>query len=529
MSELEAVVCSPSTYTRYEDIYIYYVYIRRVESIGKAPIRSVVTRFSLKTLEPKHHEHGVTLPGTCALFSKPTTAEQTMPRDPTYPLLPSLCQRNACRALAICGIDEDMPAKDRGSPIPEQQPHPSEDGQPYRFSISLPPTAHQQSSIAARRLRLESDPGRHLGATCGSSLWSATEVMVRELFAQDSILRAACRGKRVVELGAGMGALGMSLALCSGAREVILTDVRAQLPLIAHNCRLNGFHLGYAQSRARAGMGAELGGRNAAAAVAQLGDAGHKIEKGLGVGHGAAAHAATVSVAELEWGRWPDPQNGAGVERNHMDPQSEYEGAGASAARDDERTFGTCRCANVDVVVGADVAYDRRSFAPLLAVLNALVACAGTEQIFLCLPHRFEAQRCESPEPLLDSNGCALAAQSTFDGQSDKQLKSLGVTRERDADIDNAVAEGAASESATAAESLTMPKTLSSSSVRPAFDGVNSSTETGFVSLQTEFVDMATEHGYTVTIVHTATKQETGAASDMNLLKLTPLPSCKGF
>ena len=57
--------------------------------------------------------------------------------------------------------------------------------------------------MAARRLRLESDPERHLGATCGSALWSATEVMVRELFAQDSILRAACQGKRVVELGAG--------------------------------------------------------------------------------------------------------------------------------------------------------------------------------------------------------------------------------------------------------------------------------------------------------------------------------------
>lgn len=42
-------------------------------------------------------------------------------------------------------------------------------------------------------------------------------------------LRSVCRGRRILELGAGYGLAGLAVAACTEAREVVLTDGNPQV------------------------------------------------------------------------------------------------------------------------------------------------------------------------------------------------------------------------------------------------------------------------------------------------------------
>ena len=171
---------------------------------------------------------------------------------------------------------------------------------------------------------------------------------------------------------------------------------------------------------------------------------------------------------------------------------------------------------------------ERSSFGSLAGTpTGSSLARAGTEQIFLCLPHRFEVERGGSPEPLLDADGGALVAEGAHDAAgggdlgfteapaSSSNAASLGAAKAMHRNADGAVS--------VSASASALRKALGGASVRPAFGSAGR----GFVSLQTEFLEMAVKHGFAVTNLYTATKQETGAASDMTLLRLKPSPDAR--
>ena len=81
------------------------------------------------------------------------------------------------------------------------------------------------------------DLGRSSGGTCGSSLWCAALALVQWLHKhpQHSHLFA---GKNVLEIGAGIGFVGISLRKL-GALRVVLTDLKQQLPLLRKNIAAN--------------------------------------------------------------------------------------------------------------------------------------------------------------------------------------------------------------------------------------------------------------------------------------------------
>ena len=71
----------------------------------------------------------------------------------------------------------------------------------------------QEAAAAARR------EGRDLGGWTGGSIWESGEILARLLLACGELVR----GKRVIELGAGCGLLGLT-AGALGAAESLLTD-----------------------------------------------------------------------------------------------------------------------------------------------------------------------------------------------------------------------------------------------------------------------------------------------------------------
>jgi len=84
-----------------------------------------------------------------------------------------------------------------------------------------------------RQLRLCSTPGLFLGA----QLWVSGGVLARSIACG---CFPAISGARCIELGAGLGAVGLAAALHGGADSVVLTDKAEMLPLLERNINLNG-------------------------------------------------------------------------------------------------------------------------------------------------------------------------------------------------------------------------------------------------------------------------------------------------
>jgi len=80
------------------------------------------------------------------------------------------------------------------------------------------------------RLFIMSDPHGVLVKGSGSSMWCAGEVLA-DFFNDRPEL---CKGQACLELGAGLGAVGMTIAK-NGASRVVLTDQKRQVPLLQRN------------------------------------------------------------------------------------------------------------------------------------------------------------------------------------------------------------------------------------------------------------------------------------------------------
>ncbi|CAK9039410.1 unnamed protein product [Durusdinium trenchii] len=86
------------------------------------------------------------------------------------------------------------------------------------------------------RLTLVSDPRGVLARGTGTGMWAAGEVL-SDYFADHEEL---CRGATCLELGAGIGVVGLTVAHL-GAKVVVLTDVARQIPLLEKNAAANEF------------------------------------------------------------------------------------------------------------------------------------------------------------------------------------------------------------------------------------------------------------------------------------------------
>eukprot|EP00929_Paragymnodinium_shiwhaense_P080018 TRINITY_DN41708_c2_g1_i1.p1 TRINITY_DN41708_c2_g1~~TRINITY_DN41708_c2_g1_i1.p1 ORF type:complete len:274 (-),score=25.71 TRINITY_DN41708_c2_g1_i1:17-775(-) len=89
------------------------------------------------------------------------------------------------------------------------------------------------------KVTINEDPTLDIGggetAWCAWCLWPAAKVLVRYLaVVEDSELK----GQSVLELGSGLGAVGMYLAH-RGASPVVVTDTHKALPLLKRNVLLN--------------------------------------------------------------------------------------------------------------------------------------------------------------------------------------------------------------------------------------------------------------------------------------------------
>ncbi|KAL4448418.1 hypothetical protein ABPG75_005637 [Micractinium tetrahymenae] len=86
-------------------------------------------------------------------------------------------------------------------------------------------------------LQLAQDPSSH---NLGTTVWDASIVLAKYIeknSRRGDFSRPKVRGRRVLELGAGMGLAGMAMALLGC--EVAFTDIGAVLPLLKHNVEQN--------------------------------------------------------------------------------------------------------------------------------------------------------------------------------------------------------------------------------------------------------------------------------------------------
>jgi len=89
----------------------------------------------------------------------------------------------------------------------------------------------EQEELAARR---REGGGREGEDSTGAVVWPAAHSTAAHLCANAELVR----GRRVVELGAGTGLVGL-VAAALGAAEVALTDLPSALPLLERNARRN--------------------------------------------------------------------------------------------------------------------------------------------------------------------------------------------------------------------------------------------------------------------------------------------------
>lgn len=80
------------------------------------------------------------------------------------------------------------------------------------------------------------------GPCTGFSLWLGSQVLLDYMESMESKLEVPLKGSRIIELGAGMGLLGLGLAQCGA--NVVLTDVPRITPLLELNMAMN-FHNPY--------------------------------------------------------------------------------------------------------------------------------------------------------------------------------------------------------------------------------------------------------------------------------------------
>lgn len=83
-------------------------------------------------------------------------------------------------------------------------------------------------------LTIFSDPRGKLVRGTGAGMWCAGEILSDYFIAHPEL----CRDGTCLELGSGLGTVGLTIAAC-GARCVILTDMERQMPLLHKNVEFN--------------------------------------------------------------------------------------------------------------------------------------------------------------------------------------------------------------------------------------------------------------------------------------------------
>ena len=196
-----------------------------------------------------------------------------------------------------------------------------------------------------RNLTVCSDPCNSWGYCSGNSLWSASELMLR-WFSTSNAAKTFDRRHRIIELGCGLGTLGMAAAVYGGS-EVLLTDLEAMMPLLRYNIGCNfGPILPSMDTALKAAENPAVG------ASARLG-------AGLAPHSSGAAHTPVpeplVHAEILDWNAPSLPQSCTGP---------------------------------WDLILGADIAYDPRNYRAFWRTLAAL----STSQtvVLLALPDRKE-------------------------------------------------------------------------------------------------------------------------------------------
>ncbi|CAM9972697.1 unnamed protein product [Ectocarpus sp. 8 AP-2014] len=194
-------------------------------------------------------------------------------------------------------------------------------------------------------------------------------------------------GKRVVELGAGLGLCGvLASKLCTGG-TVVITDggeefTDAALDALRANLVKNSCNL-LAQSPARNGSNAAVGGGDAAAAAA-------------------AESGARVALEKLTWGEHEAflRRNGGGSDRttDGVNDEDHQEGRGG-----------------FDFVVAADVIYEEEGVSPLLRTVVDILRLRAGERSDSKHP-----DHCPSPSP------AAAAPKDETEEQDPPQPESSG-------------------------------------------------------------------------------------------------------
>ena len=284
-----------------------------------------------------------------------------------------------------------------------------------------------------------------MGGTCGAAVWAAAEVAIAHVDAaggdegEAPSLAERCRERRVIELGAGMGTLGLALAL-HGASHVTLTDVRCQLPLLQINADLNGFGITGGGGGGGGGGGKQRSGHNSSSTS--------KSKRRCMSDDAVPPGRCVVAVEELEWGsEWgmaiaPQDRSAGGGAASGGPGASSGDGSGGGAAAA-AAAFGVCNCRGYDVVVGTDLVYDRDSFSPLLATMRRLAQCNNSSSgggragaaaplpFFLTLANRIERPDDAHPIPepvqgpsVCGDSGAAASSSSSSSSNSSSSFES---------------------------------------------------------------------------------------------------------
>mmetsp|Transcript_24928 Transcript_24928/g.56142 ORF Transcript_24928/g.56142 Transcript_24928/m.56142 type:complete len:252 (+) Transcript_24928:103-858(+) len=85
------------------------------------------------------------------------------------------------------------------------------------------------------KLRLVAD----WGVGVGGGVWSAALLLCRQIASRETVFRAQMQGRRVLELGAGTGVLGLAAAHICHPKVTVLTDLESYLPLLRENVDRN--------------------------------------------------------------------------------------------------------------------------------------------------------------------------------------------------------------------------------------------------------------------------------------------------